>query len=416
MPNPQQTRSDTLLMAPHQWQMSLEAYAAKTPKSARVGIAINDPFVATIQIHGLLMPSVPQELTDWGFDATGYDAIAQAVTEAANNDTVKQILLHVDSGGGMVAGVNLAADAIFEASQKKPVIAYVSGMAASAAYWLASQASEIQANPLAEIGGIGVYTVIYDSSAILPSHGVAVHVLRSGPLKGTGAGDKITTEQLQAQQDIVDGMARQFIEAVARGRKSTYTQIDAYASGRTWLADAAKEIGLIDRLGGVDLSTNGGFSTMANPDINPVAAVVEPVVPVAAETAEETEMPVAEPSESIDKTPEPDAVQIERERASALTALFADDAAFLKAAIDGGMSVAEAKVAKYDALIAAGTVLPAPLAAQPVAFGGEPQDAPTSWNAAVKQVAEDQGVSLSKAASIADKLYPGLRAATFGRA
>lgn len=202
---------------------------------------------ATIVISGTLMKSVPSWMRYWGFDATGYDEIAAAVSRAAADPSVEKILLRISSPGGQVSGVEDAANAIFEAKAVKPVIAHIEDLGASAAYWLASQATEITASELSLVGSIGVYTVMRDFSAMAEQDGVKVHIIRSGEFKGAGVfGAAVEPQHLQAKQEIVDKIAEKFTGAVARGRGKSNAVVTEWASGKIWMAEDAKALGLID--------------------------------------------------------------------------------------------------------------------------------------------------------------------------
>src|SRR5574343_1523514 len=121
-----------------------------------------------VPIRGALLKSVPE----WARNrATGYGDIRSAVEEAANNNAVQTIVLHVESPGGTVAGLEECADAIYAAREKKPVQCIVEDMCASGGYWLAAQAERITANPTAEIGSSGVYTAMLDLSKMYEEAG-----------------------------------------------------------------------------------------------------------------------------------------------------------------------------------------------------------------------------------------------------
>lgn len=166
---------------------------------------------------------------------------ADLMTAAAS---AERIVLHIDSPGGEVAGTAETADLIRRISASGiPVIAYVDGMAASAAYWIASQADEVVASaPTAAIGSIGVAMVITDADAESKSR---MHVITSAPAK---ASPVLNEEQLSNKRSIVADLAGAFADAVAAGRGLTAEQTAAIATGEVWTARQAIAIGLIDRI------------------------------------------------------------------------------------------------------------------------------------------------------------------------
>ena len=203
--------------------------------------------LAIIPIHGVLMKQVPNIYRWCGIKATTYSEIIEMINEALGRDDVDTLLLDVDSPGGQVAGGIETGNAIFAARQKKKVIAYANDIACSGAYWLPSQAEEFTAGPNAIIGGIGVYMVYVDYSKSAEDMGIKVHVIRSGEHKGMGiVGAEITDKQIAAIQEVVDGMAKNFIAAVVRGRGLSENKVRELATGRVWIAEAAKSVKLID--------------------------------------------------------------------------------------------------------------------------------------------------------------------------
>ena len=131
------------------------------PKTPRMTVANG---LAVIPVHGVLMKSGSWVLDYLDIEYTTYANIRAALAAALADDTVQSILLHVDSPGGQVAGVQEAADALYAARTRKPLAAYIEDLGASGAYHLASQAEFISANKNAEVGSIGVYEVLVDSA------------------------------------------------------------------------------------------------------------------------------------------------------------------------------------------------------------------------------------------------------------
>lgn len=169
----------------------------------------------------------------------------------AADPRVQRIVLRLDSPGGTVAGTSETADTIRQVSAGgKPVIAYVDGMAASAAYWLASQADEIvMAGPTSEVGSIGVITAHVDATRAQEARGFKVSVFRTSPLKAPGAmGETLTREQAAAiDRDLKDFHAV-FAGAVQAGRGLTDEQVTAATTGEMWRPTQAIAMGLADRV------------------------------------------------------------------------------------------------------------------------------------------------------------------------
>ncbi len=183
----------------------------------------------------------------------GTIGVRQAVRAALADTQVQGILLRVDSPGGAVAGVDdLAAD-LFKAAKQKPVHAYIEDMGASGAYYVASQATKIVANPPAVVGSIGTYAVLYDVSEMAKAEGIKVHVIRAGEFKGAGVpGTKITPEQLAEFQRSIDQINELFVGAVARGRKIGVAEAQKLNDGAVHIGEHAKALGLVDAVQGFD--------------------------------------------------------------------------------------------------------------------------------------------------------------------
>ena len=174
--------------------------------------------------------------------------IRRAVREAANDRDVDAILLRIDSPGGTVAGTSELAREIAAADQRKPVFAFVEDLAASAAYWVASQARQIFANErTAIVGSIGSYTVLYDFSGAAAQQRVRPVVIRSGEFKGLGTwGTEITAAHKAYIQERVDKIQAEFTAGVAAGRKMSVAKVEELADGRVHVAEDARVLGLID--------------------------------------------------------------------------------------------------------------------------------------------------------------------------
>jgi signal peptide peptidase SppA len=154
------------------------------------------------------------------FGATGSEDIGAALREAGSRDDIKAVFLNIDSPGGTVAGTPELAAAVASLNKHKPVYAFSSGLMASAAYWVASQASAIYATPSAQVGSIGVVQAVIDNSAALDKAGIKVEVFSVGKYKAMGApGTPLTDDQRELISSNLVEIAGEFHAAVlAKGR------------------------------------------------------------------------------------------------------------------------------------------------------------------------------------------------------
>jgi signal peptide peptidase SppA len=202
--------------------------------------------VAVIPIRGMI-----NQYFGFGVSATSTLAIENAVRAATEDNKIDAIVLHIDSPGGSVFGLSQAADAIAEASSKKYVVAQVDGMAASAAYYLASQANRINAERGSMVGSIGTRAVLYDASRMVANLGVKVIPVDTGEYKSAGLmGTEVTERQIADTQRVVDAYFQDFLSAVSNGRRNMSSQeLKDVADGRMFMANESQQLKLIDNIG-----------------------------------------------------------------------------------------------------------------------------------------------------------------------
>ena len=228
------------------WNAGMRIEVGDATDEEDPGYTLSDG-LATIPVSGVLMKSVHPIMRAFGIDATGYAEINTALAKAAADPAVDSVMLMMDSPGGTVAGVQALGDVIN--AFPKNITAHVSDLCASAAYWLASQTDAISASRSAEVGSIGVYGVVRDTSAAHAAAGVTVHVVASGDHKGVGVpGTPVTDEQLAEIRRGITDMAAGFVADVARGRSTSATKINESADGRVWSASDSLARGLIDSI------------------------------------------------------------------------------------------------------------------------------------------------------------------------
>lgn len=202
--------------------------------------------VAVIPISGTISPR-PSAFTSGGSSA---EKMGANIDKAKANPAVKNILLDIDSPGGSVFGIEELAGKIRQAAAVKPVHAVANHMAASAAYWLGSQATSFAVAPSGQVGSIGVIYRRTDRTASLEKDGVKVKYVTSGEFKGEGNPDMpMTDAELGDLQAKSDAYFDKFVNAVAAGRRQTAAHVRAtYGNGRMFLAEEAKALGMVDRV------------------------------------------------------------------------------------------------------------------------------------------------------------------------
>ncbi len=206
--------------------------------------------VQGIALHGDLYTYLPPTGEyDPPTDGVSSGDFEYQITHANNNEEVKAILVEVDSYGGYpVAGEEIA-NAI--KSSAKPVIAYIRGAGTSAAYWAITPADRIFASLNSDVGSIGVTMSYLDNVAYNESEGLSYVQLIAGKYKDAGSPDRKLTkeEQVLFQRDLKI-IHENFMQQVAANRNIPLENVRAIADGSSFLGAQAKDLGLIDDIGG----------------------------------------------------------------------------------------------------------------------------------------------------------------------
>ena len=179
-----------------------------------------------------------------------------ALKALREDDHVRAVVLDIDSPGGSAT----ASDYIYTEVQKlaavKPVVAFVRGIGASGAYFIAMGAGHIIATRSSLVGSIGVITIRPVAEELLARIGVQVAVAKTGPLKGAGLPfTPVTEEEAQHQQEMVDRFFDHFVRVVAEGRNVSEERVREWATGEVFWAMDAQEKGLIDAIGDLESAT-----------------------------------------------------------------------------------------------------------------------------------------------------------------
>jgi len=170
----------------------------------------------------------------------------------AANDSIGGVLLWIESPGGEVGPVIQIYSEVRKLSLIKPVVAYSGGIMASGGYYIAVGADKIVANPLAEVGSIGVIYVHYNLEENYQMNGVKVEVFKTGPYKDMGAEWRgLTEEEKRMVIEVVNTYFQAFLQAVSEGRNMNISTVRDFATGRTWFAKNVTGT-LVDETGGID--------------------------------------------------------------------------------------------------------------------------------------------------------------------
>lgn len=210
--------------------------------------------IALIEAEGPILTGRDEGASPFVSNAAIYsDDLADAIQRATRAKSVKAIVLRVNSPGGSDTASEQILDAVRAAKAKgKPVVVSMSSYAASGGYWIASEASAIVAQPTTLTGSIGVFGGKFALGDALARFGVDVRQTDvGGPYTGAfNLAEPFTAPQRAAFSRWMDRIYANFLERVARGRNLPPERVAEIARGRVWTGAQARELGLVDELGG----------------------------------------------------------------------------------------------------------------------------------------------------------------------
>lgn len=205
--------------------------------------------IAVIYVEGVIMGGRGQTsiLSDYG----GTDAVIKQLHEARDDDSVKAVILRINSPGGSAPASQEVGEEIKKLRAKgKIVVASMGDVAASGGYWLAACSDKIYANPATLTGSIGVYMPYANWEELYKKIGIRQEKIKSGTHKDILSPDRqMTAEERAIIQTMVDDMYNQFVAIVAEGRNMDQARVRQLADGRIYTGNQAKELGLVDELG-----------------------------------------------------------------------------------------------------------------------------------------------------------------------
>ena len=229
--------------------------------------------------------------------ATSYEILSREIGAALDSPEVRAIVLSIDSPGGAVSGVDELAELVYGARGSKPIIAHISGVGASAAYWIASAADFVIGTQTSIIGSIGAVIDVYVGSSE-DDEDYLTFVSSVSPRKRL---DPLEDDGQAEIQEIVDDTGRAFVETVARNRGISVDDVlSDYGQGGVFVGEKALNAGLIDRIATLE-------DVIAR--LNAAEGVSSAFTPAASGT--HTSRPEEDPM--ADKNPAADGAEITRE-------------------------------------------------------------------------------------------------------
>ena len=227
-------------------QISLSTYARVSPRT--VGIKRqSDHKIAVIYAEGEIVNgqgSVRQ---------VGGDRLAAQLRRLRLDDDVKAVVLRVNSPGGSATASEVIQREVRLIREKKPIIVSMGDVAASGGYWISTYANRIFAEPNTITGSIGVFGLLLDVQKLANNNGITWDGVKTGRYADSQTISRPKTPQeLAIYQQSVNRIYYQFLGKVANSRNLPTNKVQEIAQGRVWSGLAAKQIGLVDEIGGLD--------------------------------------------------------------------------------------------------------------------------------------------------------------------
>jgi len=205
------------------------------------------------------------------FGGVSTKATEAALMQAAEDKSVRSIMLVIDSPGGDVSGAFDLAQCVWAINRVKPIDAYIEDTGASAAYLVASQCRSISANSNALVGSIGIICCLTDTTGYDKQRGIKKTWITTGPLKGAGHGMEVSDEHLAAAQKRADDFMGLFVKAVSKGRNLDEKAMASVATGDVFVAGRAKKLGLVDTIQSLGAAHAAALDAPTRPARKPVS-------------------------------------------------------------------------------------------------------------------------------------------------
>ncbi|MBD2609930.1 MAG: signal peptide peptidase SppA [Nostoc sp. ZfuVER08] len=183
----------------------------------------------------------------------GGDRFAKIFNRLRQDEDVKAVVLRINSPGGSATAAEVMQREVKLTRQQKPVVVSMGDTAASGGYWIASDSNRIFAEPNTITGSIGVFGVLLNGQKLANDNGITWDSVKTGRYADSQTASRPKSPQeLALYQRSVDRIYNMFLNKVSQGRKLPEQKVAEIAQGRVWSGIAAKEIGLVDEIGGLN--------------------------------------------------------------------------------------------------------------------------------------------------------------------
>jgi protease-4 len=217
------------------------------PISKNLGLASKNE-IAVIYIEGSMVADRSYEKEDVSYSSD----VVKCLRKATEDPDVKAIVLRINSPGGTPVAAEEIISQMEKTKKKKPVIVSMGDIATSAAYYVASASNHIVANPDTFTGSIGVIWVFKNRTKYYDEEGINFYIAKSGNYKDIGSDWRgLSENEKEYVQNIINESYERFTGSVAAGRGLPLEDVKSIADGRLYTGTKAKDIGLVDSIGGL---------------------------------------------------------------------------------------------------------------------------------------------------------------------
>ncbi|MEH1868894.1 MAG: signal peptide peptidase SppA [Nostoc sp.] len=227
-------------------QINLNSYAEVSGKSLGVERSSKNQ-IAVVYAEG--------EIVDGKGDGgqVGGDRFAKIFNKLRQDKDVKAVVLRINSPGGSATAAEVMQREVKLTREAKPVVVSMGDVAASGGYWIASDSNRIFAEPNTITGSIGVFGLLFNGAKLANDNGITWDSVKTGTYADSQTVSRPKSPQeLALYQRSVNRIYNMFLNKVSQGRKLPGQKVAEIAQGRVWSGVAAKEIGLVDEIGGLN--------------------------------------------------------------------------------------------------------------------------------------------------------------------
>ena len=230
-------------------------------KTLKASPTKNAPEIAVLYAEGEIKAQTPGSFYDIEQSIT--EKMADELIKLKNNDDVKAVVFRVNSPGGSAYISEQIWREVIELKKVKPVVVSMGNVAASGGYYISCAANKIIAEPNTLTGSIGIFGMFPNASGLFGKLALTTDIVKTNTFSDLGDLSRPMTESEKALiQGYVERGYQTFLSRCAEGRGMTTEAVNAIGQGRVWTGEQAKERGLVDELGGIELaiSTAAGLA------------------------------------------------------------------------------------------------------------------------------------------------------------